>query len=237
MEVFITGGAGFIGSNLADHHLRRGDRVTILDNLSRRGSDCNLEWLAERYGESLHFIRADIRDYDALRGALPADAARVYHMAGQVAVTTSVSNAREDFEINALGTFNVVEAVRCVAPGAILFYASTNKVYGGMEDVRTAESETRHRFLDFTDGIPEEYPLDFHSLRLLQGVWRPVRARLCPHLRTANGRDASVVYLRHAATGRGRPGLGGAFLHRRALWAADHYLWRWQASARRAVDR
>lgn len=163
MEVFITGGAGFIGSNLANHHLRRGDRVTILDNLSRCGSDCNLEWLVGQHGENMRFIRADIRDYDALRDALSADAARVYHMAGQVAVTTSISNAREDFEINALGTFNVVEAVRCVAPQAILFYASTNKVYGGMEAVRTAENETRHHFIDYIDGIPESYPLDFHS--------------------------------------------------------------------------
>lgn len=163
MEIFITGGAGFIGSNLADHHLGRGDRVTILDNLSRRGSDCNLEWLAERHGENLRFVRADIRDYEALRGALPPNAARVYHMAGQVAVTTSVTDPRDDFEINALGTFNVVEAVRAVAPEAILFYASTNKVYGGMEDIRTAESKDRHRFLDFPDGIPESYPLDFHS--------------------------------------------------------------------------
>jgi CDP-paratose 2-epimerase len=163
MTVFITGGAGFIGANLADHHLRRGDRVILYDNLSRRGSDCNLEWLQLRHGERLDFRLGDIRDFDALRAAMPEDSARVYHMAGQVAVTTSILDPRQDFEINALGTFNVLEAVRQRAPEAILFYASTNKVYGGMETVATGVNGNRYHYRDHPDGIAEDYPLDFHS--------------------------------------------------------------------------
>jgi CDP-paratose 2-epimerase len=163
VTVFITGGAGFIGCNLADHHLRRGDRVVIFDNLSRRGTAANLAWLQQNHGERITFVRGDIRDFDALRAALPAGADRVYHLAGQVAVTTSVANPREDFEINALGTFNVLEAVRIHAPGALLFYASTNKVYGGLEDIEVIEGAQRYRYRDLPQGIPEDRRLDFHS--------------------------------------------------------------------------
>ncbi len=163
MKVFITGGAGFIGCNLADHHLRGGDEVTIFDNLSRKGTDSNLAWLREHHGDRLSFVHGDVRDFEALRGALPADAGRVYHMAGQVAVTTSVTNPREDFDINAYGTFNVLEAVRNGAPQAMLFYASTNKVYGGMETVSTVETDTRYWYRDHPYGISEDQPLDFHS--------------------------------------------------------------------------
>lgn len=163
MNVFITGGAGFIGCNLADKHLRQGQRVTIFDNLSRSKTDSNLAWLRASHGDRLTFVQGDIRDFEALRAALPSDAARVYHMAGQVAVTTSVSQPREDFEINALGTFNLLEAVRTVAPQADLFYASTNKVYGGLETVPVAENETRYKYCDHPHGISEREPLDFHS--------------------------------------------------------------------------
>ncbi|WP_374686157.1 GDP-mannose 4,6-dehydratase [Promineifilum sp.] len=163
MNVFITGGAGFIGCNLADYHLQRGHRVTIFDNLSRRGSDWNLEWLRQRHGARLDFRCGDIRDDNALNAALAPDTERIYHMAGQVAVTTSIVDPRQDFEINALGTFNVLEAMRQKAPDAALFYASTNKVYGGMESVATAEDGGRYAYQDYPYGIDEEYPLDFHS--------------------------------------------------------------------------
>ncbi len=163
MKVFITGGAGFIGCNLADHHLQRGDEVIIFDNLSRRGTASNLAWLQANHGDRITFVRGDVRDFDALQAALPAETDRVYHMAGQVAVTTSVVNPREDFEINALGTFNLLEAVRTTAPGAITFYASTNKVYGGMEDIVIVEDEQRYRYRDLPLGIPEDRLLDFHS--------------------------------------------------------------------------
>ena len=136
-HVFITGGAGFIGVNAADHFLRRGDSVTVYDNLSRRGGRANLDWLhAGHGGERLSVIEADIRDDARLTAGVAAAAPDVVlHLAGQVAVTQSVVDPREDFESNALGTFNLLEAVRHGAPGAAVLYASTNKVYGGMEDV------------------------------------------------------------------------------------------------------
>ena len=163
MSIFITGGAGFIGCNLADCHLKQGQHVVLFDNLSRKGTETNLAWLRENHGDRVTFVKGDIRDFDALRAALPADAERVYHMAAQVAVTTSVIGPREDFEINALGTFNVLEAVRANAPQAITFYASTNKVFGGMEQIAVVEEDKRYRYRDLPLGVPESEPLDFHS--------------------------------------------------------------------------
>jgi CDP-paratose 2-epimerase len=163
MKVLITGGAGFIGSNLAHYHLRRGNEVVIFDNMSRKGTDRNLAWLHDLYGDGFEMVLGDIRDFDALVVAIPPDVERVYHMAGQVAVTTSVSNPREDFEINALGTFNVLEAIRIVAPQAIVFYASTNKVYGGLENIEVVEEATRYRYRNHPNGISEDQVLDFYS--------------------------------------------------------------------------
>jgi CDP-paratose 2-epimerase len=164
-HVFITGGAGFIGCNSADHFLRRGQPVTIYDNLTRRGGRANLAWLHERHGgDQLRVIEADIRDYERLAAAVAeSNPAVVLHLAGQVAVTQSVIDPREDFEINALGTFNLLEAVRAHAPGAAVLYASTNKVYGGMEEVGIVRQGERYAYADFPHGIPESYPLDFHS--------------------------------------------------------------------------
>ena len=163
MKVFITGGAGFVGCNLADCHLRSGHDVVVYDNLSRRGAETNLTWLQGKYGERLVFIRGDVRDYAHIEAALLPDTDRVYHMAAQVAVTTSVLDPRDDFEINAIGTFNVLEAVRLKAPNAILFYASTNKVYGGMEGIGVIEKGTRYQYADLPFGVSEEQSLDFHS--------------------------------------------------------------------------
>jgi len=136
--------------------------VTIFDNLSRVGAPANLAWLQANHGPRLHFVPGDIRHYDHLAQAIDgADA--VLHLASQVAVTTSVQNPREDFEINALGTFNVLEAVRHHAPQAAVIYASTNKVYGGMEAVGVVERNGRYTYADHPYGIGEAYPLDFHS--------------------------------------------------------------------------
>lgn len=149
MIVLVTGGAGFIGCNLADYHLARGDEVVVFDNLSRKGSALNLDWLQKRHRKGLRFIQGDIRRFEDLRQAFSSKVSRVYHMAGQVAVTTSVKNPIEDFQINALGTFNVLESTRLNAPEAIFFYASTNKVYGGMEDVVVKEGASRYSYADY----------------------------------------------------------------------------------------
>ncbi len=162
MKLFITGGAGFIGCNSADHFLQQGHEVVVFDNLSRKGGQANLDWLRARHDERLHFVAGDIRDYNSLVAAIGgADA--VLHLASQVAVTTSVQNPRDDFEINALGTFNVLEAVRQVCPEAAVLYASTNKVYGDMEGAKVVLRNGRYTYADYTHGIPETYPLDFHS--------------------------------------------------------------------------
>lgn len=164
MNLFITGGAGFIGCNSADYFLRQGHQVTIYDNFSRKGGASNLDWLQSQHETGLTVVRGDVRDFAALTAAMQAatpDA--VLHLAGQVAVTTSVMDPRTDFEINALGTFNVLEAVRAHCPQAAVLYASTNKVYGGMEELHIGETPTRYEYTEYPAGIPESYPLDFHS--------------------------------------------------------------------------
>ena len=163
MKIFITGGAGFIGANVAAHHMRRGDEVIVFDNLSRAGTRGNLAWLIQHREGNVAFVNGDVRDFTAVQAALPRDIDVVYHFAAQVAVTTSVRDPREDFEINALGTFNVLEAVRQQAPDAIVLYASTNKVYGGMETVEVVEDATRYCYRDLPLGIREDQRLDFHS--------------------------------------------------------------------------
>jgi len=141
----------------------KGHEVVVFDNLSRKGCLANLEWL--RAQGRLGFVEGDVRNVqhlvDVLSGSSDFDV--VIHLAAQVAVTTSVTNPREDFEINALGTFNVLEAVRLSSTSPVVLYASTNKVYGGMEDVIVVESDDRYRYRDYPLGITEKRPLDFHS--------------------------------------------------------------------------
>lgn len=162
-EVLITGGAGFIGSNLAHRLIQEGHSVTIFDNLSRSGGASNIEWMRNTHGgDAFTLIQGDLTDFSALRRATEG-AQRVYHLAGQVAVTTSVQNPRKDFEDNALGTFNALEAARQVGDDPIFLYASTNKVYGGMEDIEIVEGETEYQYGNRPYGISEEQPLDFHS--------------------------------------------------------------------------
>ena len=160
---FITGGAGFIGSNYVHRLIQRGDRVTVYDNLSRAGAPRNVAWLEETFGKNaFELIQGDVRDADLIREAAK-EADVIVHLAGQVAVTTSVINPRDDFEANALGTFNALEAARLSDKDPIFIYASTNKVYGGMEDVEIIEEPTRWRYKDLVQGCPETQPLDFHA--------------------------------------------------------------------------
>ena len=159
----ITGGAGFIGSNYVHQLLSRGESVTILDNFSRGGAPRNLDWLEKTFGkDSFRLIRADVRDASVVaESAKESDV--IVHLAGQVAVTTSVVNPRDDLENNALGTFNVLEGARLSGKNPIVIYASTNKVYGGMDDVNVVERGERWEYESLPFGAPETQPLDFHS--------------------------------------------------------------------------
>ena len=158
MRFLITGGAAS-SARTAQTILRAGTRLSS-STISRPGT--GQPGLAqERHGERLQFVQG-MRDYEAVAAVAPG-ADVILHLASQVAVTTSVADPRTDFMINALGTFNVLEAVRHHAPGAVFIYTSTNKVYGGMEDVRIVEEENRYGYADYPAGIPESFPLDFHS--------------------------------------------------------------------------
>ncbi|BCX14627.1 MAG: CDP-paratose 2-epimerase [Patescibacteria group bacterium] len=163
MKYLITGGAGFIGTNFSNNLLSRGDKVIILDNFSKKGSSLNAQWLLRRYGKNkLTVIKADIRfDTQKLEEQV-VQADIIYHLAAQTAVTTSVQNPREDFEINAVGTFNLLEAIRKKNPKAILVYSSTNKVYGNMQNIPITESKTRYLYSNI-NGISESNPLDLYS--------------------------------------------------------------------------
>ncbi|MFA6029906.1 MAG: GDP-mannose 4,6-dehydratase [Elusimicrobiota bacterium] len=164
-RVIVTGGAGFIGVNAAARFLARGWRVSVLDDLSRRGVDRNLAWL-RRQGP-LDFARIDVRDAGAVRRFFARRADRlelVLHLAAQVAVTTSVTDPRSDFERNALGAFNVLEALRGLRRPPFALYTSTNKVYGEMEAVRTVlGADGRWRYVGRPHGVDETELLDFHS--------------------------------------------------------------------------
>jgi CDP-paratose 2-epimerase len=163
MLYIVTGGAGFIGSNTVHRLLREGHRVVVIDNLSRPGSRRNLDWLQQAGGD-LTFVLQDIRDFDGLRRAVrPHAAEAVLHFAAQVAVTTSVTDPRQDFEINALGTFNLLEALRAESLNPIVLFTSTNKVYGALAHLKVEETETRYRYADVPEGVGEATPLDFYS--------------------------------------------------------------------------
>jgi len=163
-KIIVTGGAGFIGCNAVKRHLDSGHEVVLVDDLSRRGADKNLAWL-QGLGKKFSFHRCDIRDVKKLDDVFREhrDARVILHLAGQVAVTTSVVEPRDDFEINALGTFNVLEAYRKHAPEAVLIYSSTNKVYGGLEHLSVVERDGRYQFRDLETGVDEGTLLDFHS--------------------------------------------------------------------------
>jgi CDP-paratose 2-epimerase len=163
LNVLITGGAGFIGSNTAAYYLRRGDRVTIYDNFKRYGTESNGAWLQQEFGDKLTVIRGDIRELSPAFTKAVEKADVLFHLAAQVAVTTSVTDPVEDFAINAQGTFNVLEAVRTSSSRPILIYASTNKVYGKMADVGVVDRGTRYEYDGLPEGAGEDRPLDFYS--------------------------------------------------------------------------
>ena len=162
MKLLITGGCGFLGSNLAEYAMKHGDKLTVFDSLYRNGSIDNLQWL--RTQGDFQFIHGDVRkanDVDTVVRTVSPDA--IFHLAGQVAMTTSIANPRMDFEVNVFGSYNLLEAVRLYAPGAALIYSSTNKIYGDLEQYAYRETDTRYECIDRPNGFDETTPLDFHS--------------------------------------------------------------------------
>jgi len=162
MKLLITGGCGFLGSNLASDSLARGDELVVFDNLYRSGSRENLAWLQAQ--GKFTFEHGDIRNQNDITGIVQSfkpDA--IFHLAGQVAMTTSIANPRMDFEVNVMGTHNLLEAARQHAPEAIVVYSSTNKVYGDLEQYTYSESDTRYKCNERPGGFDEQTQLDFHS--------------------------------------------------------------------------
>jgi CDP-paratose 2-epimerase len=165
MKIFLTGGAGFIGANLAKFHLDKGDEVLVFDNLSRSGTELNERWLKKiSVGKKYKFIKGDVRDIKLLAKNIKGSDV-IYHMAAQVAVTASLIDPINDFEINALGTLNTLDAYRRFSPEAKFIYASTNKVFGGLNEVNVTEKINKYIFASkkYKNGISEERILDFHS--------------------------------------------------------------------------
>lgn len=163
--VLITGGAGFIGTNLANRLLESGRDVVIYDNLLRPGVERNLQWLSGKYGSHLHVEIGDIRDQYKLRDVV-ACADQVFHLAAQVAVTTSLDEPFDDFQTNAFGTLNLLEAIRASKTRPPVVFTSTNKVYGGLDDIELQKNCTRYEPSDpviYASGVSESRPLDFHS--------------------------------------------------------------------------
>lgn len=162
MKYLITGGCGFIGSNLALEVIERGEELVIFDNLFRSGSDLNLATLKRK--SQFKFYASDIRNYNDVETCISIEKPDViFHLAGQVAMTTSLQNPRLDFETNALGTFNVLEAVRKYSKDSIIVYSSTNKVYGDFENLKFEESDSRYICKEYPYGFDEKIPLNFQS--------------------------------------------------------------------------
>ncbi len=162
MKLLITGGCGFLGSNLASHAIKEGYDVVVFDNLSRLGSYNNLEWL--RTFGNFEFVHGDIRNKnDVTRLVERVKPDTIFHLAGQVAMTTSLDNPYMDFEVNIGGSINVLEAVRAHCPDTSIFYSSTNKVYGDLEQFNYRESSTRFECIEYPNGFDEKVGLDFHS--------------------------------------------------------------------------
>ncbi len=209
MNWLVTGGCGFIGVNLADALLRDGEGVTLFDSLYREGAEENLAWVQSRHRDAVRFVRADIRDAEAVAAIVKQSSPDVIaHLAGQVAMTTSLANPRLDFEVNAGGTLNVLEAVRNFSPGSGVLFSSTNKVYGDLEHLRIDEQATRYALPDHPYGLRRACPARRpFALRLLQACRRSVCPRLRPRLRTEDRRVPPFLGVWRPAVRHLRPGL------------------------------
>ncbi len=166
MKILITGGCGFLGSNLAEHFIKKNYEIFIIDSLEREGSIDNLNWLKSlTKKEQINFLNADICDKEIIfkffKEFSPFDF--ICHVAGQVAMTKSILNPRRDFETNLLGTFNILESTRLNSPNAFIAYSSTNKVYGDLNSLELIETDTRYKLKDYPNGLDEKIPLDFST--------------------------------------------------------------------------
>ena len=161
-KYLITGGCGFVGSNLAAEVLRRGEELYVIDNLYRFGSDANLQWLRSK--GKFKYYPADTRnqnDVETIIKEVQPD--YLFHLAGQVAMTTSIANPRLDFETNAIGAFNVLDSLRKYSPHTVMLFSSTNKVFGDFEHFHFKEEGKRYVCEEYPKGFPETIGLDFHS--------------------------------------------------------------------------
>ena len=162
MKVLITGGCGFLGSNLASDAIAAGDELMVFDNLHREGSRQNLEWLSSL--GKFTFRHGDIRNANDVHATVRKFVPDViFHLAGQVAMTTSIADPQMDFEVNVMGTHNLLEAVRQNVPKATVVYSSTNKVYGDLEQFTYAEEPARFVCNERPQGFDEATQLSFHS--------------------------------------------------------------------------
>ncbi len=164
MNILVTGGAGFIGTNTVERFAKKAEKIVVLDDLSRKGTMTNLTYLKENI-KNLVFVKGSVADFDKVLSVYKKYRfGIVFHLAAQVAVTTSVTDPRTDFEVNALGAFNMLEGARLTGQKPVMLYSSTNKVYGGMEEVAIIKKDKKHYgYRDFPKGISEDFPLDFHS--------------------------------------------------------------------------
>ena len=166
MKILITGGCGFLGSNIAASFIEEGAEVIVLDALFRKGGEANLAWLHEKAAANqLANYKIDIAEHETVNEVFKKHPGIDYvcHLGGQVAMTTSLSDPRRDFRTNALGTFNILEAVRAFSPDAMVAYSSTNKVYGDLAHLNYLEGETRYTVPAHPNGFDESLALDFAS--------------------------------------------------------------------------
>ncbi len=162
MKLLINGGCGFLGSNLASYAIEKGYEVTVFDNLSRLGSDRNRAWL-ETVG-NFSFIHGDTRNKNDVENLIrEGQFDAIFHLAGQVTMTKSITDPYKDFEVNAMGAMNVLDSIRKYSPQTAIIFSSTNKVYGDLEDFTYEESPTRYICKEFPNGFDESIPLDFRS--------------------------------------------------------------------------
>jgi CDP-paratose 2-epimerase len=162
MTYLITGGCGFVGSNIAAELIERGDRLVIFDDMSRIGAAENLKWL-QSFGQ-FEFVKGDVSKNAEVAQVIEITTPDViFHLAGQVAMTTSMKDPRHDFVTNVLGSFNVLESVRLFCPGATIIYSSSNKVYGELSGIELCEEALRYSAVNYLTGIDESVPLDFQT--------------------------------------------------------------------------